>query len=105
MDGHSLFGAIDGTMPWRTDFLIEHYDDPSLVSGYVPPFCAVRTATMKYVRLDPDEDPRPEELYDLEVDPFELDNRISDPDYANELAMLRARLPELCSPRPPGYGF
>ena len=106
IEGQSLLGAIDGSVPWRTDVLIEHYDDPALPAGqYIPPFCAVRTKDMKYVRLDPDKDARPEELYDLEVDPFELDNRVDDPAYAEQLGELRARLPELCSPTPPDYGF
>jgi N-acetylglucosamine-6-sulfatase len=106
VDGRSMFIALDGSAQWRTDFLIEHYDDPALaVNQYIPPFCAVRTNDMKYVRLDPDKEARPEELYDLERDPFELDNRIDDPAYAEELAVLRARLLELCSPAPPDYGF
>jgi arylsulfatase A-like enzyme len=106
IDGQSMLGLLSGSAPARKDFLIEHYDDPNLAaSQYVPPFCAVRTDDMKYVRLDPDKDPRPEELYDLELDPFELDNRVDDPAYAEDLAVLRARLLELCSPPPPNYGF
>lgn len=85
--------------------LIEHYDAPSTNSGYVPAYCAVRTATHKYVRYDPDDEVRPEELYDLTVDPAELRNVAADPAYAEVLATLRDRLPQLCSPTPPNYTF
>ena len=35
------------------------------------------------------------ELYDLDADPFELDNRAGDPGYAAEQTQLHARLEEL----------
>ena len=108
IEGRSLFPLFaDDATGWRRDFLIEHYDDPALAANQsVPAYCAVRTADgLKYVRADPDREPRYEELYDLRVDPFELDNRIADPAYADELAALRPRLQQLCSPTPPQYGF
>src|SRR4029077_12888542 len=46
---------------------------------------AVRTATRKYVRHDDGF----EELYDLVADPYELDNKVKDPRYASDTAMLR----------------
>jgi arylsulfatase A-like enzyme len=47
-----------------------------------------RTKTLKYVRRLYEQD----ELYDLRVDPQELDNRIDDPAYADDLARLKDRL-------------
>jgi hypothetical protein len=43
-----------------------------------------------------------EELYDLQTDPYELDNRAGDPGYALVLAAMRDRLATLCHPPPPG---
>jgi arylsulfatase A-like enzyme len=48
-------------------------------------YAAVRTATRKYVRHGDGF----EELYDLAADPYELDNKVKDPRYAGDAAMLR----------------
>ena len=45
-----------------------------------------------------------EELYDLRADPYELENLASDPAHGRVLEDRRARLHQLCSPVPPGYG-
>ena len=95
-DGESLLPLLDGRSPaWRRDFLIEHLEGTNPVTTY----CAVRTARWKYVRYATGE----EELYDLEGDPFELENVASLPLEAETLDRLRARLRELCVPPPPGY--
>jgi hypothetical protein len=70
-----------------------------------PAYCAVVTQTMKYIRYDPDLEPRNVELYDLVADPYELQNRAYDPGYADQKAALLARLRELCSPTPIDYQF
>jgi plastocyanin len=46
-----------------------------------------------------------EELYDLNLDPYQLVNAAKDPGYATVLAQLRARAPILCNPPPPGMTF
>jgi len=45
-----------------------------------------------------------EELYDLQADPYELENLAADPAEDEVLQDRRERLRELCSPVPPGYG-
>jgi N-acetylglucosamine-6-sulfatase len=100
-DGASFVPLLTGTAAgWRSDFLIEGYDDPAAPHGgkYVPTYCGVRTEHDKYVRYVTGES----EYYDLEADPYELVNRASDPTVSSRVGELRARLAELCSPRPPG---
>lgn len=94
-EGMSLLPLLaNPTIPWRTDFLIEH-----LVANGIPTYCAVRNAGYIYVDYSTGE----RELYDLRADPYELDNRAYDPAYASIEAAMRARLLQLCNPPPPGF--
>lgn len=68
---------------WRSDFLLEH-----LQAYHVT---AVRNMQMKYVEHETGE----RELYDLEKDPYELNNLINDPSYAGMLESLALRLMHL----------
>jgi len=89
MQGQSLLPIIESpAISGRGDFFYEHlFKHPR-----IPPVEALRTAEWKYVRyLDPDR----EELYDLESDPFETANRISEPQYQDELRSLRSRFEAL----------
>jgi len=75
-DGHSLTPVLlDSKAPWRSAILIEGGNDAS----------GVRAATKKYVHYEDGF----EELYDLTVDPYELENKIHDPGYASDVATLR----------------
>jgi arylsulfatase A-like enzyme len=58
-----------------------------------PGFKAIRTERYMYAEHSSGE----RELYDLDRDPFELDSRHADPDYALVRAQLAARLQELAS--------
>ena len=80
---------------WRTDFLIEHYEN----DVQVPAYCAVRNQQDLYVEYETGE----QELYDLQADPYELTNLASDPTQATTLSTLHARMAQLCSPPPPGF--
>jgi arylsulfatase A-like enzyme len=86
----------DASAPWREDFLIEHLEG----ANPIPTYCAVRSDRWKYVRYATGE----EELYELEADPFELENLAAVPASASVLEDRRDRLRELCVPAPPGYG-
>jgi arylsulfatase A-like enzyme len=59
--------------------------------------CAA-VATRKYVRYDDGF----EELYDLVVDPYELNNKVKDPSYASDAATLRTLRDSLKSRAGPG---
>jgi arylsulfatase A-like enzyme len=83
---------------WRTDFLIEHLRDED---APVPTFCAVRNERYTYVVYQTGE----EELYDLEADPYELQNEASDPAQLPTLLQMRERAMQLCNPPPPGFTF
>ena len=93
-DGESLVPLLSGgTANWRTDFLIEHH------ISYVPTYCAVRSRDHAYVQYVTGE----EELYVLADDPYQLENRVSDPALSLVLSTLRSRTVELCSPPPPDF--
>jgi N-acetylglucosamine-6-sulfatase len=95
-DGESLLPLLDAPgSAWRRDFLIEHLEGSNPVTTY----CAVRSARWKYVRYATGE----EELYDLDADPFELENLAARSAGEETLRRLRTRLRELCVPPPPGY--
>jgi N-acetylglucosamine-6-sulfatase len=72
-DGRSLMPVLrDGKAPWRSAILVEGGVD---VSSNSSRYAAVRTATRKYVQHEDGF----EELYDLLVDPYELENKAHDP--------------------------
>jgi arylsulfatase A-like enzyme len=98
-EGTSLVPLLDGSTVdgWRDAFLIEHL--ATSTRDAIPTYCAMRTDTAKYVRYSTGE----EELYDLAADPFELQSVHADPAYGDQLASMRDRLTQLCSPQPPGY--
>ena len=97
-EGTSLVPLIQSPDPpsWRSDFLIEYRKDGP--RDEVPTFCAVRDEGYLYVSYQVSGE---EELYDLALDPYELDNKVTDPSYMGVLDELRRREAELCQPPPP----
>ncbi len=86
--GRSLTDLINGesVTDWRTDFFCEHlYDNAS-----IPKWEGIRTDRYKYARYF--EQPSDSEfLYDLQSDPNELVNLVSDASHASVLDKLRQR--------------
>lgn len=99
-DGSSLLPLLSSpNSPWRSDFLIEHLKGGG--GDTVPSYCAVRNLTHSYVQYQTGE----EELYDINADPYQLQNRASDPQFVPLRESLRSRVKELCKPTPPGFVF
>jgi len=107
-DGHSLLGLLHGHDPsaWRNAVLIEHHGPPydpavdpdaqDASSGNPPSYEAMRTPSFLYVEYRNGE----REFYDLQADPFELDNLAATLDPA-QLDLLHDELVrlELCRGR------
>ena len=85
LDGKSLAPLFaDANAPWRSAILFE-----SPINRFQTPnnrFTGVRTATRKYVKYASGF----EELFDLQVDPHELDNLAGEEAYAGDLVSLRS---------------
>ena len=92
VEGKSLRPLFRGSKPkWREDFLYEYFLDPGFPR--TPTMRCVRTGRWKYVEYPDVQDIS--ELYDLQNDPQEMHNLISDPHRAGVLADMRARLQRL----------
>ena len=91
MQGRSLLPLLNGELQdWREDIFIEHSFTfpPSVV---IPPHEGLRTVSHKYIHyLEQDY----EELYYLQLDPFETSNLATEPAHQDQLAALRQRTAE-----------
>ena len=87
-DGRSLVPLLtdSSTADWRKSILLEYYTDAVFPRTLTMGYKAVRTERYKYIRYT--DLTGMDELYDLETDPFEMDNII-------ETGRGRALLPEL----------
>jgi N-acetylglucosamine-6-sulfatase len=96
MDGVSLRPLLtDPASSVRNEVVLEH----KRWGNQVPTFCGVRTRRFVFAHYVTGE----EELYDLERDPWELENVVSAmPAKANELRSLTR---SLCEPVPPGFSW
>jgi len=90
VNGVSVVPRLTGVpVTWRTDFLNEHW------SGQIPDNAQVQDAQRKYTEYYAEPPPIETELYDLSVDPSELNNVTNEPGYAGVKAALKARLDAL----------
>jgi arylsulfatase A-like enzyme len=89
VDGRSLVPLLAGQAGWRDDLLIEGWPEQT------PPYRAVHTARHVYVETEGDRS----ELYDLERDPFQLENQANNP-LSPLVAEMRERLRQLQPGRP-----
>jgi arylsulfatase A-like enzyme len=82
VDGHSLLPLMRGTNQWRDAILLEGWpkDDQR--------YEAIRTSDYVYVETPGDK----AELYNLKLDPYQIDNLVDDPSYIDLVAALKYRL-------------
>lgn len=92
IQGRSFVPLLQGlTAGWRESLLIEFYTYENPFSWLVDmDYRALRTARYKYIHWI--QHPNENELYDLETDPYELQNLIDDPMMTGTLADLRRQL-------------
>ena len=96
-DGMSLVPLLGEDMPpWRSSLLMEYYSDTVFPRILRMGYEAVRTDRYKYIRYT--ELPGMDELYDLETDPFEMDNFVGSPKGRALLPGFQAELARLKSP-------
>jgi len=92
--GTSLVPLLDGSATaWRSSVLIEYYSDRVFPRIRDMGYQAVRTERYKYIQYV--ELPGMDELYDLEADPFELDNLMGSEAGRRLLPDLQAELSRL----------
>ena len=95
MEGRSLTPIFSGdARNWRQSFFIEYYTDTVFPRVLNMGYTAIRTTRHKYIQYR--ELQNMDELYDLEADPFEMDNiidtergRVLVPELAKELTRLQ----------------
>jgi len=76
--GRSLVALLKGNEPkLRDSFLIEYFSDTVFPRVHKMGYQAVRTGRWKYIHYT--DLTGMDELYDLQVDPYEMRNRIDDP--------------------------
>jgi N-acetylglucosamine-6-sulfatase len=93
--GRSLLPLLLGSRTsWRNDLLVEAMGKSK---RGVPTYCAVRDATWKLIAYATGD----LELYDMEADPYELQNLAGDPGLTGRITQMKARLRKLCDPAPP----
>jgi N-acetylglucosamine-6-sulfatase len=95
MQGRSLVPLLRGEHPqdWRNSFLIEYYSDTVMRRLVTMGYQAVRTDDWKYIRYTDLEGM--DELYNLESDPYEIENIINAPEAQARLQDLKAELKRL----------
>ena len=92
--GRSLIPLLRGErVPWRTSILLEYYTDTVFPRTLTMGYQAVRTGRYKYVQYV--ELSGMDELYDLQTDPFEMNNIIGRDEGRRLLPELQAELRRL----------
>ena len=98
VDGRSLVPILRGDGgSVRDEVLLEHLDVPSI--HRVPSYCGLRTRRYVFVRYATGE----QELYDLALDPYELENIAAE--HPTLAGSFLDRTASLCDPAPPRYAW
>jgi N-acetylglucosamine-6-sulfatase len=87
VDGLSLVPLLSGSNEWRDSLLIEGWPPRGI-------FAAIHTGRYVYAETEGDRS----EFYDLEMDPYELENLIDDPIHQERIADLAKELEVLREP-------
>lgn len=92
VEGKSLVPLLKGETPadWRSSFLIEYNTDTVWPRTLNMGYRAIRTERYKYISYTDLEGM--DELYDIEKDPYELKNQISNPAYGQVLIDMKGEL-------------
>jgi N-acetylglucosamine-6-sulfatase len=85
VDGRSLIPLLQGDDDWRDGVVVEAWPK-TIAKGRV--YIAFHTSRYVYVEYKNDR----AEFYDLQEDPYQLENRAEDPRYADVVARLKGRL-------------
>jgi N-acetylglucosamine-6-sulfatase len=94
--GRSLVPLLRGQpVPWRTSFLVEYFTDTVFPRVRNMGYTAVRGERYKYIHYN--ELTGMDELYDLQADPYEMQNLISAPSAQATLGQMQAELEKLRS--------
>jgi len=80
VDGRSLVPLLEGGGKWRQTLLLESWP--------AQPYQSIHTERYVYVETNNQRS----ELYDLEADPYQLENAVDNPDYAEIVEELRGLL-------------
>ena len=104
MDGTSLRSVVAGeSIPWRSDFLVAHHVVPSPYSQVDEEAVGETNATTPHVEYGVLADgwfynewsTGERFLFEMQTDPYQLINLAADSAYADQLALMAARLAEL----------
>ena len=95
LHGRSLIPLLQGETPddWRKSFLIEYYSDTVMPRLVMMGYKAVRTEKWKYIHYVDLENV--DELYNLESDPYEMNNVINEDSAQEGLAAMKAEMERL----------
>ena len=88
VEGVSLLEFLKGRRPARSHIALEYIMEPRFQR--TPTWQAVRTERWKYIRYT--DLPGMDELYDMKVDPYEMENAVNRPDAQENLKALKSAL-------------
>ncbi len=92
--GRSLVPLLKRRRPaWGRHILLEHVSPP------IPTFCGIRTNRHTYVQYVGGQ----EELYDLALDPYQLESLEREPSARRAIVSFRKKVADKCRPHPPAY--